>query len=659
MLVALLVGAVAASCLGLEPPPSPATSPLRGTPSAAATPARTAGELVVALPADPEGFIPGAADDATALLTDLLYDPLYRLDTALLPRPALASALPEVSGDGLTWTVPVRMGGSSHAGSPLTAADAAFTLRLAASGACPFERELCAAVATSLRGASAPQPGRLVIILREPWAPFLTLVLGTLPVISEAALTDALEELRAAAVGLDPQELRDRIDRITAETNAERCLVAAPPGGCRLADHAEELEAVLSEAGVPVPLAERFAGGDGAIDTEGHAAASLVAVADLAGVLSSQGIDALAAVVPLVDVLRRPIGGGPFRLASYEAGTSLELLRHEGHVPEPASLERIRLVVLRDPAVAATALRAGDVDWVLRLTPQQVTGLTTAPTIRVAAHPEPLVWSIIFNVRPGRVYADAVTRQAFTLCIDRRAAAAAMAGAHPLLAVAETVEGSWAAADAPPAARRDPDAAQALLERAGWRRGSDGIFARGATRLSSEVAVRTGRADLLAAMRAAADQLRQCGIELDVREAELPTEVLLEQLRWPNEFETLLMARPLSIDPALDLAAFEGRHVTSAEDPIAVNAGGHASPQLDALLTEARRVLAPADRAGLYGQALALMAADPPSWPIWYEAAHSAISERVVTPNGEGIDLGAGRYAWDLWSWQLAVGQGR
>jgi peptide/nickel transport system substrate-binding protein len=248
-----------------------------------------------------------------------------------------------------------------------------------------------------------------------------------------------------------------------------------------------------------------------------------------------------------------------------------------------------------------------------------------------------------------------VTRQAFTLCIDRRAAAAAMAGAHPLLAVAETVEGSWAAADAPPAAEPDPDAARALLEGAGWQAGSDGIFARGATRLSSEVAVRTGRADLLAAIRAAADQLRQCGIELDVREAELATEVLLEQLRWPNEFETLLMARSLSIDPALDLAAFEGRHVTSAEDPIAVNAGGHASPQLDALLTEARRVLAPADRAGLYGQALALMAADPPSWPIWYDAAHAAISERVVTPNGEGIDLGAGRYTWDLWSWQLAA----
>ncbi|MDQ3492890.1 MAG: ABC transporter substrate-binding protein, partial [Chloroflexota bacterium] len=619
--MALLAGAVAAGCLGVESPPSPSASPASGTPSAVATAARTADELVGALPGDPEGFIPGPADDATALLGDLLYDPLYRVDAAFLPRPALASALPEVSSDGLTWTVPLRTGGSSHAGSPITAADAAFTLRLAASSTCPLERDLCAAVATNLSEASAPQPGRLVVILRAPWAPFLTRVLGTLPILSQAALTDAAQDLRDAATGLDAQEIRDRIDGITAQTSAERCLVAAPPGGCRLADHAEELEAVLSEAGVRLPPAEASAGGDGVIDEEDHAAALLEATADLAAMLGSEGIDALAAAVSLVDVLRQPLGGGPFRLDSYEAGASLELTRHEGHVPEPASLERIRLVVLRDPAVAATALRAGDVDWVVRVTPDQVAALSADPIIRIAAHPEPLIRSIIFNVHPGRVYEDAVTRRAFTMCIDRRRAAAAMPGASPILAPSETSMGSWAAAGAPPAVEPDPAEARALLEGAGWQRGSDGIYARGALRLSSEVAVRTGRADLLAFIRAAAEQLRDCGIELVVRELDLATDVLLEQLRWPNEFETLLLARPLAIDPALDFAAFEGSQATSAQHPTGANPGGHASPQLDALLVEARRVPQTGDRAGLYAQALALMAVDPPSLPIWYDVA--------------------------------------
>ncbi len=46
------------------------------------------------------------------------------------------------------------------------------------------------------------------------------------------------------------------------------------------------------------------------------------------------------------------------------------------------------------------------------------------------------------------------------------------------------------------------------------------------------------------------------------------------------------------------------------------------------------------------------MAQDPPSVPILYDASHAAISDRVTGSEGEEIDLGAPRYAWDLWSWQ-------
>lgn len=648
------MASLAAGCLGSPPPAPSARAPL-STPSGSLRPQRTAGELVVAVPADPDGFLPGPVDDATRLLTDLLYDPLYRLDPALLPQPALAAALPEVSSDGLTWSVPFRTGATSHAGSPMTAADAAFTLRLAASGACPFERETCAAVAANLSEARAPEPGRLEVVLRAPWAPFLTRVLGTLPVLSEAAVTEATQELRESSRGLDAQAIRQSIERVTAETNAERCLVAAPPAGCRLSDHADELEATLLRAGVRPPAPERSTGADGAVDEEDHGAALLEAVAELASLLESEGIDGLAAGVSLVDVARRPLGGGPFRLEAYRPGVSLELSRHEGHLPQPASLERIRLVVLRDPAVAATALRAGEVDWVLRVTPDQLAGLSEAPTIQAAAHPEPLIWSIIFNVRPGRVYNEAVTRQAFSLCLDREAAATFVGpGAARSLAVFETSPGSWATADAPPPAAADAQAAVALLEGAGWQRGPDGIFENGGARLSSDVAVRTGRADLLGFLRAAAGQLGDCGIELQVIEQDLSTDLLLEQLRWPNEFETLLLARPLGMDPAADLASFEGSRATTVENPIDVNPGGYASPELDALLVEARRVALPAGRRALYGQALALLAQDPASLPIWYEVGHAALSDAVENAAGADIDLRVGRYAWDAWSWQRA-----
>jgi len=610
------------------------------------------GELVVAVSADPQRFIPGPIDDATALLSGLLYDPLYRLDRSLVPQPAVASALPEVSDDGLTWTVPIRTGGSFHTGGPITAGDAAFSLRLAMSGACPFARDLCAAVAANVKEARAIDPARLQVVLRAPWAPLLSQVLGALPVLSEDALREATAEVRDAASRLDAATLRESIDRITAETNAERCLVTAPPSGCRLADHTAELEEILAEARVAPPPAERSAAADGEIDEEDHAAALLQVVVELAGLLGAEGMDGFAAAVPLVDVARRPLGGGPFRLEAYEPGASVALLRHEGHVPVPASLERIRMVVMRDPAVAATALRAGDVDWIARVAPDQMAALAAEPDIRAAAHPEPMIRSIVFNVRPGRVYSDPVTRRAFSLCLDRAAAATAVPGWNAIPAVAETSIGSWALDDAAPAIQPDPAAAVALLERSGWQRGSDGIFARAGVRLRSDVGVRTGRPDLLAFLQTVADQLRGCGIELEVRELDLSTDVLLRQLQWPNDFETLLVARALDSDPAVDLAAFESSRVTSADNPVDSNPGGYASAALDAILAEARRDTDPETRTALYAQGLTLMAQDPPSVPILYDASHAAISHRVTGTEGEEIDPGAPRYAWDLWSWQ-------
>ncbi|MBA2276013.1 MAG: hypothetical protein H0W00_04845, partial [Chloroflexi bacterium] len=324
-LAAMLMGALVVGCLGVQPVPAPSFPPGAGTPSAVPNAGRVPGELVVAVPADPQRFIPGPTDETTTLVNDLLYDSLYRLDRSLLPQPALASALPDVSDDGLTWTVPLRSGATSHAGASITAADAAFTLRLALSGACPFDRDLCAAVAANLRGASAPDATRLQVVLRSPWAPFLSQVLGTMPVLSEAAVLEATQQLREAATGLDAETLRARIDGITSETNAERCLVAAPPSGCRLSDHATELESILADAGVSVPP-ERSAGVDGGVDEEDHSAALLESVADLAGMLGSEGMDAMASAVALVDVAQRPLGGGPFRLVSYQPGEAVELL---------------------------------------------------------------------------------------------------------------------------------------------------------------------------------------------------------------------------------------------------------------------------------------------------------------------------------------------
>ncbi|MEO7118259.1 MAG: ABC transporter substrate-binding protein, partial [Candidatus Limnocylindrales bacterium] len=304
-------------------------------------------------------------------------------------------------------------------------------------------------------------------------------------------------------------------------------------------------------------------------------------------------------------------------------------------------------------AVAATALRSRTVDWMLQVVPDQAVALATDPSLRVSAHPEPAVRTIIFNVRPGRVFADAVARRAFALCLDRDVLVRDATAGAALSAHVETGPRSWAVAGAAPPIAPDPGGAATLLETAGWARDDDGIFSRDGERLSGLIYVRPSRVDLLAFARAASEALRVCGIDLQVVEQDQPGDLLLGQLQWPNDFETVLVTRPVGVDPDIDFQAFAGDHVTSAENPADANPGGYASVTLDRLLAEARTSTDSNGRAALYAQVADRLAQEVPSYPIWYDASFAAISS-IVRAEGADVDLQRPRYWWSAWSWDLA-----
>ena len=277
----------------------------------------------------------------------------------------------------------------------------------------------------------------------------------------------------------------------------------------------------------------------------------------------------------------------------------------------------------------------------------------------LAQRPLASLRTIIFNVRPDHIYADAATRQAFAMCLDRTSLVAAADGSGIATSI-PTAYGSWAMTPGPEPPR-DVAGARALLVQAGWTAGSDGIMTRFGRRLSSEVAVRPSRTDLLAFAHAASAQLKECGIDLQVQELDLTGDLVLSQQQWPNDFETLLVSRPLGADPDHDMAAFESSHATSADDPADANPGGYVSADADRLIAAAREAPTQADRVALYAQLQALLERDQPSWPIWYETAWAGISTRVQGPAGP-VDPSRPRYDWDLAAWTLlppasAVGQ--
>ncbi len=198
-----------------------------------------------------------------------------------------------------------------------------------------------------------------------------------------------------------------------------------------------------------------------------------------------------------------------------------------------------------------------------------------------------------------------------------------------------------------PPATRDVAAANRLLDDAGWVVGTDGIRARDGKRLSSSIAVRSSQANLLAFVHAVAGEVHDCGIELQVDELDLTGDCLLQQLSWPNDFDTLVTMRALGADPDADLEAFEGSHITSSTQQVDANPGGYHSSAADRLIRQGRAATDPAARADLYGRLQDVLDRDVPAWSVWYDTEWSAIADRVRGPDGR-IDPRRPRFAWDV-----------
>ena len=654
-LVALFTVSACLGDAGSSPTPQPTPSP-PADPEPTPSPTPRAGSrapqtMVVMAPEHPTRLLPPAGNATERLLIDLLYDPLYRLDESMQPVPELARDLPEVSRDGLTWTIPIRADARFHDGEKVKADDVLFSLRMAASPSCPLGRELCAAVRDHLAENPQREEDQVILTLTEPHAPFLTEALGRLPILSEAAVKTATEDLLDAAARLDQERPDSVVDAITDQMLRAACADVEPPDGCRLVDHREQLERVFERARLDLPSQLPYTDESGLFDEDAYVGELLERLGALGQVFTTSDADERSAALGLLDATIAPLGGGPFRLREITAEGTFVLEANRDHTRSTPRIDRMEVDVERDPSVAVTRLLAGEADWILEVGPEHSEAVTDVPGVRAGERPLDNQFGILFNVRPDRVYFDVNTRRAFAQCLDHEGLATRLEADRAIATTPYTAT-SWALPEASPRPR-DVAAANALLDAAGWPVAADGVRARDGLRLSSTIAVRPTSVDLFTFANEAAEQLSECGIELIVEELDLTGNTMLDQLLWPNDFDTLLLARTLGPDPDSAVRAFESSRITTEENQADANPSGFTSSLADHLIAAARASQDQAERAEAYAGVQQLLADDVPYWPLWYGSAMSAISERVQGPVGP-LDPAAARYDWDVSGWSLA-----
>ena len=646
-------------------------------PSVSAAPA--SGDMKFAMDAEPTYFTLAYTDLPTSYIVGQIYTGMYRVNNKLAVIPDMATALPDISADGLTWTVKLKTGIKWQNGDDFTSADVKFTFDMAKSPNCTFIPSFCSDIQGSKDASGkqisgvvktdAPDPTTVVFTLAAKTAPFLVTDLPT-PIMPQKAVMASFATFQAAAGKADAASIKALLKQVTDATTDKACADKTPPATCDITQYVAQMETALKSGGVTLgvnpllqslyvvaPAADGSDPGD-PTGAKGYGGALLTALGDLDKALGLSATDQVAQSFKFLDFQQKPVGTGPYMFDSYASGQYVQLKANPNYYAGPVAPQTFYYQIIKDSATAASALQKGDVNWLYAVVSDALAQLQADPNIQMANYADFGYYFIAFNLREGHLYSDANLRQAFSMCIDHDATVQKATDGQGIPVYANVPPASWAFDPNTPKYTLDVAGAKALIEKSGWTLGSDGGNAKGGKRLSTTLYVRTGKPQRISFAQLAADQLKSCGIEIKVAPSDFST-VLLKLLVYPNNFETYLGGWSTALDPD-DSSIFGCDQVVTKESPESNNFVGWCNTQADALLTQGRQETDQAKRKTLYSQFQGIIHNDVPYYFLWADAGHGALSKSITAGTNTidtdpTIDLTSPLYYWNSDAWTVAA----
>jgi peptide/nickel transport system substrate-binding protein len=173
------------------------------------SPVREGGHLVMALSNEPDKLDPTTSSSLyTRYVMNAMCEKLYDIDAEGELVPQLATALPTVSADGLTVTIPVRTGISFGDGTPFDAAAVATTLERNLT----FEGSKRKGELGPISAVEATDPGTVVVRYEQPFAPLTASLADRAGMImSPKALAELGADFSSAPVCVGPFRFAERV----------------------------------------------------------------------------------------------------------------------------------------------------------------------------------------------------------------------------------------------------------------------------------------------------------------------------------------------------------------------------------------------------------------------------------------------------------------
>jgi peptide/nickel transport system substrate-binding protein len=213
----------------------------------------------------------------------------------------------------------------------------------------------------------------------------------------------------------------------------------------------------------------------------------------------------------------KPFGAGPFRVAEFRRGQYVIVERNPNYWRKDANgtvmpyLDRIIFKIIPNTNTLITQLRSGEVQFAYNIPYNLAASVDNIPGVKVEKAPTLAFRHITFNHK-NEFLKDLDVRKAIAHAIDRSAINKALGG---FLVPTNTfvVSNFDFTSKGVPAYNYNVEQAQALLKKAGFTPGADGILQKGGKRLSLKFITQAGRAEYETSQQVVAAQLKAVGIE--------------------------------------------------------------------------------------------------------------------------------------------------
>lgn len=337
----------------------------------------------------------------------------------------------------------------------------------------------------------------------------------------------------------------------------------------------------------------------------------------------------------------RPIGTGPFAFVSWARGDRIALVAFNHYFKGRPRLTRIEVDFIPDAETILVELEKHQIDLVP--TPQaslfdqyrSIDGLT------IVAFPINAQSNLTINASKAGLR-DVSVRRAIALLVPYDVLLQKVA--HNTQARARNVLPTTALGYEPLRLRDyDPAAAQRLLDKAGWRRGPDGVRVHGGVRLDFTLITLSGFTGLERAAVILQSALKSAGIDITVKTYSYRTVFSPSGPIDNGSFDLAYYGGTLSWDPDLyDELACDRWY------PRGQNVYRFCDPKLDALERAGLQTDDSAKRAAIYQAASRVIWSEVPYVPFYggrnYNVRSADLRNYSVSPAGTW---------WNAWRWDI------